>query len=69
MYRGGLTVRKNYLVVQKVGDCKNSPGSYAVVSVVELDERVVRGIDSIPIPEQTAQTIRELLKKHTKPER
>jgi hypothetical protein len=62
-------MRRNYLVLQRVEDMKKSTGSYAVVSVVELDERIVRGCDSIPISKHLAETFRELLAKFTKPER
>jgi hypothetical protein len=62
-------MRRKYLVLKDVRDCKHSSQSYAVVSVVELDERVLPVVDSVLIPEQVAQALRETRDKHAKPER
>lgn len=62
-------MRRRYLVLKEVKDCKHSHQSYAAVSVVELDERILRVVDSVLIPEQVAQAFRDAADKHTKPER
>lgn len=58
---------KQLLVIQDIRDCKHSPGSYSVVSVVELDPKHMPAIDVIPLTEQQAQAFRETIQKHTQP--
>jgi hypothetical protein len=62
-------MRKRYLVIRDIKDCKNSPGSYVVVSSVELSDTILKAQDVVPVPEQVAAALREAAEKHAKPER
>jgi hypothetical protein len=63
-------VRHTYLIVRDVRDSTGPPYQFATVTPIELDEwSLPPVVDVIPLDEQTAQHLREAVRKHTKREK
>jgi hypothetical protein len=58
-------MRRTYLLVTAVKDSAGPPYQYATVTAIELDEWALPPVvDVIPLDEQTAQHLREAVRKH-----
>lgn len=57
-------MRRKYLIVKDVRDCKGNPGSYVVFGSVVLDDRNVPTVEAVTLDEQTATGIRQVMREH-----
>ncbi len=56
-------MKRRYLVIETVEDCKLNVGSIIVLGSATLDDNPVRTVEAIQIDEQTAQGFRETMRQ------